>query len=1207
MYSRVALVLLLSPLVCRAAAPPGRLSSRQQRQLDEARRLFRQAAGLGQARTAERIDRLRRGLTLERAVWGEVRSLYQLESLAELREREGQFEPALAERREALALQMRRHGKSSWQATDARLELACHRRLAGLPASKRKRWFEAHDQANRALHLGEGGESQRALPLNRKALRTLGEMFGPDTPEYLTVQNNLSQNYLGLGDLDRAKELCERVARRRRELLGPQHPFYGLTLSNLADICTQKGEPGRALPLLEEASHITRSALGAEDFRHLVVLNNLALTHQALGCSDRSRDILEGLLVVRRRVLGEKHPHYLATLNNLGLACRDLGDYARARRLLEQAADLSRRHLGAVHPGALGAENNLGLVCTDLGELDRAREILVRLVGVRRRLLGEQHPHYQASLGNLAELYRRRGEPDRALPLAEDAARLSARWLGEEHPAHLTALNNLALTWSELGQSRRALETFEQLASVRQRVLGERHADYLATLHNLALEEATLGRTEQARRRHERVIRALEERHGEGHPHLLAALSRHAHFLRADEPWRARRLLLRVYRLRLRHLGGKHPQVAEDLYHLALVHLDAGDVYRAHVLLERAWRGSRSVLGDRHAGVLAVLEARALVGLLQRRLPEAAEMARDSLERTRQHLDGSFSVLGGTQRLGLTMRLRYRLNLYLMLAALTGRPVAERYEACLLWKGATLSRHVEERMVRDVPALAALWDDLQAARVRLARHATRLPDPKQQAAWVERMENLTRERDRQEARLARASSAFRNELRLRRIGVRDVRQALPAGVALVDVIRVRSQSGAAGKANFDRYLAFVVRRDRPVVLADLGPGGEIDRLVGDWRDAVTASPPRWPADSTLRRLRERLWAPLEKTVAGCPTVLVAPDDRLTLFPFAALPGRKPGTYLLEEVALGHVSSSRELLEQPGPAAKRGGLLALGGLNYGKPRPGRPGREELPPLPGSRLEVDRLCSGYRKAMPEGPLLQLTGSRGAKPALLAALAARTDRPRWLHLATHGFRIALPDAKRLLEEGEAARLGQPAPDASLSGAPLVLSRLALSGANSDPEKGLITAEEVAGLDLRGAELVVLSSCESALGAVLGGEGVLGLQRAFHQAGARATVASLWNVSDPATSLLMERFYEILWGKKKVSKLEALRQAQLFVLSNPDKVTARARELRDQGGAVLSLRSVGKTAAVLPKGKAGDRRSHPAWWAAFVLSGAP
>ena len=161
----------------------------------------------------------------------------------------------------------------------------------------------------------------------------------------------------------------------------------------------------------------------------------------------------------------------------------------------------------------------------------------------------------------------------------------------------------------------------------------------------------------------------------------------------------------------------------------------------------------------------------------------------------------------------------------------------------------------------------------------------------------------------------------------------------------------------------------------------------------------------------------------------------------------------------------------------------------------------------------------------------------------------------------------------------------------------------------AQSDPlsqsppsEDGILTAEEVQSLDLRGTELVVLSACQTGLGEGRYGQGLLGLQRAFHAAGARAVVASLWKVDDAATSILMEQFYTNLWVKK-LPKLEALRQAQITVLNDPGLVRARSAELaqRGIGEKPEKLPEGGRVAPTIPR----DAGSDPSLWAAFVLSG--
>jgi CHAT domain-containing protein len=161
-----------------------------------------------------------------------------------------------------------------------------------------------------------------------------------------------------------------------------------------------------------------------------------------------------------------------------------------------------------------------------------------------------------------------------------------------------------------------------------------------------------------------------------------------------------------------------------------------------------------------------------------------------------------------------------------------------------------------------------------------------------------------------------------------------------------------------------------------------------------------------------------------------------------------------------------------------------------------------------------------------------------------------------------------------------------------------PGLLSGLALAGANDPTEEddGILTAEEVSTLNLTNVDLVVLSACETGLGNSAGGEGLLGLQRAFQAAGARSVVASLWSVPDQATRLLMVRFYENLW-KRKMTKLEALRETQLWMLQHGAEQPDIRREMAARGLKEFT----GDTPATATK----DSRLPPYFWAAFVLSG--
>ena len=121
------------------------------------------------------------------------------------------------------------------------------------------------------------------------------------------------------------------------------------------------------------------------------------------------------------------------------------------------------------------------------------------------------------------------------------------------------------------------------------------------------------------------------------------------------------------------------------------------------------------------------------------------------------------------------------------------------------------------------------------------------------------------------------------------------------------------------------------------------------------------------------------------------------------------------------------------------------------------------------------------------------------------------------------------------------------------------------------------------------------MLSACETGLGDVAGGEGVFGLQRAFHMAGTRNVVASLWKVDDQTTAALMTLFYRGLWQRQQ-SPIDCLRQAQLAIHFASDKIPEWSQGRGPNPKTVLDAKAVKRTA---------NKKSVIKSWAAFVLSG--
>lgn len=147
------------------------------------------------------------------------------------------------------------------------------------------------------------------------------------------------------------------------------------------------------------------------------------------------------------------------------------------------------------------------------------------------------------------------------------------------------------------------------------------------------------------------------------------------------------------------------------------------------------------------------------------------------------------------------------------------------------------------------------------------------------------------------------------------------------------------------------------------------------------------------------------------------------------------------------------------------------------------------------------------------------------------------------RIIHIATHGFyEPEEPQNEIILSDFQI----------STEDESLLYSGLIFSGANhawlgnndlGDMDDGILTAKEIASMNLQSTDLVVLSACQTGQGKITG-EGVFGLQRAFKKAGAGTILMTLWEVNDDVTQLLMTSFYD--YYTKGMSKHEALKSAQ-------------------------------------------------------------
>lgn len=430
---------------------------------------------------------------------------------------------------------------------------------------------------------------------------------------------------------------------------------------------------------------------------------------------------------------------------------------------------------------------------------------------------------------------------------------------------------------------------------------------------------------------------------------------------------------------------------------------------------------------------------------------------------------------------------------------------------------------------------------------------------------------------------------------------------LPEGASYLEYARYSVWDWSKDRATSEaHYLAFLVRRTggtSVVEYADLGPAAAIDELIESWRSAIAA---RASYESIAQTLHAALLGAFPAALGGTHLV-IAPVGELTLLPFEALMP-KAGTFVDDLVTV-HYGDIRDLvgddllrtyarrLPRPqsgliltdpdfeasaGSAGTRG--LTLQAAPGSSPRPVEPAARwpvRWQMLPGTRAEGEAVA-------------RLVGKQGklfAGSSATEAVIRRHPRPKFLHLATHGFFV--PSLATRQQVSAVARPGEWMNDYQLNllySDPSLTTGVVLAGANQladgiavedYADDGIMTAFEVERLNLVGTELVVLSACDTGVG--LSGDSprrrtardlgsdIWSLRRAFRAAGAASVVASLWPVADAETAWLMEAFYRaFLAGKHAAS---AMRAARLEL----------RQRLRDEGRG----------------------REHPYLWAAFTVEG--
>ncbi|MEE4310804.1 MAG: CHAT domain-containing protein [candidate division KSB1 bacterium] len=338
--------------------------------------------------------------------------------------------------------------------------------------------------------------------------------------------------------------------------------------------------------------------------------------------------------------------------------------------------------------------------------------------------------------------------------------------------------------------------------------------------------------------------------------------------------------------------------------------------------------------------------------------------------------------------------------------------------------------------------------------------------------------------------------------------IAEIRRGLPGGSGIVEY-----------HISGERLHIWIVSKD---VVASATIGVKDSSLTEDVRSFRHDIENQLSVENRAKLLHRILIEPIRKHLGGIEHLIIVPHKSLHYLPFAALM-EEDGTYLIDRYSISFAPSATvfDICMKKGDRyieeAWESRFLALGNPDLGNP---------ALELPFAEKEIQSIRMSYDNV----------NSYLNSDATESAFKSNVGNANIVLLSCHGeFDAVNPLFSALLLTGDAVNDGR------------------------------LEAHEIFELDMD-ASIVAMSACETGLGAIRGGDEVIGLMRSFIYAGSASLLSSLWKVDDLATAVLMKRFFRYM-KEPGMSKSEALRQAQRLVRN--------------------------------------EINSHPAFWAAFNISG--
>ena len=783
------------------------------------------------------------------------------------------------------------------------------------------------------------------------------------------------------------------------------------------------------------------------------------------------------------------------TDTNLGFLQLNLGRGDLAEETLQGALRTLDQIDKGNSPEAAHTLSHLGIVYMSLGKYSQAQEHLHRALAIRQSASKIAEEWIAASYNDLGLVYSQT-DKDKALDYFEQAEKMYTALYGSQHPKIAIASINTGIVYRDLGFFGDAVNNFEQALKIWEAVYPQPHPAKALACYNLGQTYLKLKDNRAAMAYYERALAMYEQCYGPRHPEITSVLNATGNLQVAesmfDEALASYQKSLQA-NVRDFHATdpGANPGLKNYYSGTRLLHTL---MFKAQAF-EARYRRRSLKFSDLNEALRILTKCDSLIDMLRHQTAHESDKLTLGAMASEVFSDG--------------VRIAWE-------AGLNAVRKSSYFEKAFYFaeksKGAVLLESISDT---DAKSFAGIPEDLleeekeiKSALTLNAQKLSQKPSAEEEAVLRENTFNLTRRYDAFVRKLELEYSEYYNlKFNTGIPSIPQIQNLLSDKTALI--------SYSIDEKNNHLYI-FLIRKDhfrvwqRPLTV-------DFNKYLTGLRNSLY-----FVEINTYRETAYLLARTLVPSLpASITNLVIIPAGKLSLIPFETLLLDNPEKisdyrslpYLITKYNVRYEFSAGLLFQKAKEKTKSSAasIFLCAPVNF-------PGQLHLGELPGTEKEVKEIsalfsdknftASSYTREQADEDLIK---------------NARLKDYRFLHFATHG----------VVDESN--------PD---------LSRIFLQpGTNG--EDGDLFAGEIYNLELD-ASLVTLSACQTGLGKIFRGEGVIGLSRALAYAGARNIIVSFWNVADESTALLMKDFYRNLLDDASPNYSEDLRQAKMKLLRN-------------------------------------------------------